>query len=369
MKSNDTKFLKAAIRFARKNQGLTGTNPSVACLIVAETIHGSTIVGRGVTAYGGRPHAEPIALEQAGEKAKGATAYVTLEPCAHHGSTPPCAQTLIDAGVSRVVTAMVDPDVRVNGKGHQMLVDEGIEVCEIDVGEISSRSIEGYLKNRDCNRPFVTLKLAMTHEGIIGLKSGERLKITGAISNSQVHLIRARHDCILVGSGTIIADDPQLTCRLSGLEGRSPERIILDSSNQLNQGFAVVQTSHEVPTMIVAPASPDLSELCKASPVEHLACEMFEGKIALPELLDDLGAKGIQSLMVEGGGAVASAFIEAELVDEIVLFVGNDAQSISNADKVVYASFNPGNLPEKFEIREEMMFGTDRCLRLRQSVV
>ena len=366
MTDQDNRFLNAAIRYARKNQGQSGTNPSVACLIVADTSHGKAIVGRGITAIGGRPHAEPVALEEAGNLAKGATAYVTLEPCAHHGKTPPCAQALIDAGISRVVTAMCDPDNRVNGKGHAMLTDAGIEVVEFAADERAARAMSGYLKIRDESRPFATLKLAMTDRGLMGSTSGERIRITGPESNAQVHLMRARHDAILVGSGTAIADNPNLTCRLDGLESRSPIRIVLDSSGVISEDLELVQTADQCPTWIAAPAGKNVDKLTGFAGVEHLACELHEGQVALPELLDDLGARGIQSLMVEGGATIAKSFLDEGLVDELAVLVGA-GDELADMKDAVYAPVTPENLPQGFVLAEEMLFGKDRFLRFTQA--
>ncbi len=367
--AQDQKFLDAALRLARKHQGQTGTNPSVACVIVAHTQHGARIVGSGITAKGGRPHAEPPALEEAGELAKGATAYVTLEPCAHHGKTPPCAQNLIDAGVARVVTAIVDPDNRVNGKGHQMLLDAGIEVTEMDGGIAAQRVMQGYLKARTSHRPFVTLKMAMTEEGIIGSNQEGNLKISSSISSTQTHLQRARHTAILVGSCTAIFDNPSLDCRLKGLETRSPIRIILDEKARLTKDANVIQSAMQIPTIIVAPISApqEWRDMLACNGVQHQACEMDNGRIALPELMDDLAARGIQSIMVEGGARVGESFILEGLVDQIIIHVGGAPQKLKNKSHAVYASFNPKKLPCDFEITQTLQFGVDTSLRLRKT--
>lgn len=357
------------MRLARRHEGLTGTNPSVACLLVSGERDGRYIVGSGITAPGGRPHAEPVALAEAGKFAAGATAYVTLEPCAHHGRTPPCAQTLIDAGVSRVVTAIVDPDTRVNGKGHAMLEGAGIEVIQIDAGTSASRVLQGYLKMRNSNQPFVTLKLAMTHEGVMGVRDKGQVRITGADASAQTHLMRARHDAILVGIGTVLADDPSLTCRLPGLETRSPVRLVLDAGAQLSADHRLVRSAGEVPTFVVSPnhAPQDWQNMLAKNGVSRLACELDGSHVALPELLDDLAAKGIQSIMVEGGAMVAASFIDQKLVDEIMLFVGRDAGLSNTPKNAVIAPFTPDNLPDGFEICEELRFGADLCLRLRKA--
>lgn len=364
----DKRFLDAALRLARKHQGLTGTNPSVACVIVAQTEHGARIVGSGVTAEGGRPHAEPPALEEAGDLAKGATAYVTLEPCAHHGKTPPCAQNLIDCGVARVVTAITDPDNRVNGKGHEMLVNAGIEVTQMDGGEAALRVMQGYLKARTSSRPFVTLKMAMTEKGLIGSTQEGNLKISSPTSSRQTHLQRARHDAILVGSGTALFDNPGLDCRLPGLGARSPIRVILDERSRLDEKTKAITTAFQTQTIIVSPvtAPQQWREMLARNSVQHQACEMDGGRIALPELLDDLAAKGIQSIMVEGGARIAESFLKDDLVDEIIIHIGANADKPDIIQHGVYAPFTPSKLPMGFEVHQTLQFGKDTSLRLRK---
>ncbi len=365
-KHQDARFLSACLRLARKHQGMTGTNPSVACIIVKDFGHGPVIVGSGVTAIGGRPHAEPPAIMEAGEAAKGATAYVTLEPCAHHGKTPPCAQTLIDAGISRIVTAITDPDERVNGKGHQMMAEAGIAITQLDGGERARRVMAGYLSARSEKRPFVMLKLAMTNDGLIGSKNRGNFRVSGAGANRQTHLCRARYDAILVGAGTAIADDPQLTCRLPGLEARSPLRVILDASSRLCANGNLINPNPEIQTIVAgrADASQEWLDMLRSNGVQHLACEVSEGKIALPELLDDLLARGIQSIMVEGGARLSKSFLDEGLVDEIIVHVGGKPDTLKPDETPVYAPFTPKSLPNGFRICQEMVFGDDVSLRL-----
>ena len=364
----DRRFLAAALRLARKHEGLTGTNPSVACVIVADTMHGKAIVGSAVTAKGGRPHAEPPALEEAGDLARGATAYVTLEPCAHHGKTPPCAQTLIDAGVARVVTAIADPDDRVNGKGHQMLIAAGVEVTPLDGGEAAERVIQGYLKARNTSIPFVTLKLAMSEGGLIGSTQCGNLKISGKASGLQTHLVRARHHAIMIGSGTALADDPWLNCRLPGLEERSPIRVVLDAKARLSADSHLVGQATKLQTIVAGDAnSPqEWREMLTRNGVRFLTCEFEDGFIALPELLEDLGALGIQSIMVEGGALLAASFLNEDLVDEIIVHVGGEPESPSEDRQGVFASFTPQSPPAGFSIEQELVFGCDRSLRMRK---
>ncbi|ASR07044.1 bifunctional diaminohydroxyphosphoribosylaminopyrimidine deaminase/5-amino-6-(5-phosphoribosylamino)uracil reductase RibD [Rhizobium leguminosarum bv. viciae] len=245
---HDERFMAAAIRLSRWHLGRTATNPSVGCLIVRDGV----IVGRAVTALGGRPHAETQALAEAGALARGATAYVTLEPCSHHGRTPPCAEALIAYGVARVVISVTDPDPRVSGRGIAMLREAGIEV---DAGalEVEGRhSLASYLTRQTKNRPYVTLKLAVSADGMIGREGAGQVAITGPEARAQVQALRAETDAILVGIGTAIADDPLLTVRVSGLESQSPIRIALDPSLALPLTSKLVATAREVPVIVVA---------------------------------------------------------------------------------------------------------------------
>lgn len=354
----------AAIRLARRHEGLTGTNPSVACVLVRDDGQGLYVVGSGVTAKGGRPHAEPIALKEAGLKARGATAYVTLEPCAHHGKTPPCAQTLIDAGVKRVVTAVVDPDERVNQLGHKMLKDVGIEV-EVDcLTEQAKIGLQAYLNRKKKNRSHTTLKLAVSADGFLGFKGEGQTLITGPIAKSQTYMLRARHQAILVGAGTVIEDNPELTCRLTGLENVSPIRIILDPKGRASIDSKIFQTARTVRTMVVAgnEMSETHQEALRHLGCDLLPCEIEAGKVALPELLEDLAAIGIMSVLVEGGAEVAQSFLTENLIDEIVLL----ESPIEIADKGVHPVKSPvtgKTIPNGFESIESLQLGDDISTR------
>ncbi len=222
--ADDERFMAEAIEISHRHLGQTGTNPSVGCLIVRDGV----VVGRAVTAIGGRPHAEPQALAEAGERAEGATAYVTLEPCSHYGKTPPCANALIAAKVARVVISVTDPDERVSGRGIAMLRDAGIRVDTGILEKEGRRSLAGYLMRQTNKRPYVTLKLAVSADGMIGRRGEGQVRITGDLARAAVQTLRAESDAILVGIGTAVVDDPELTVRTPGLEGRSPIRIVLD---------------------------------------------------------------------------------------------------------------------------------------------
>jgi diaminohydroxyphosphoribosylaminopyrimidine deaminase/5-amino-6-(5-phosphoribosylamino)uracil reductase len=331
MKNSDADWMQACLRLARRNRGRTATNPSVGTLLVKDGI----VVGSGVTAIGGRPHAERLALDEAADCAKGATAYVTLEPCAHHAATPPCAQALIDAGVTRVVAAYIDPDERVDGKGYAMLREAGIiveaGVCEAQAGE----DLAGYLTRKRQNRPHVTLKFAQSADGYIG-RAGEEVAITGPVAVSYGHRMRAEMDAIAVGHGTVEADDPSLTCRLEGLTDRSPHRFVFAS--QLDLATNLATTARVTPTTLVS-ATPPSAALAQIG-VCHMPVEFHEGVMALPEVLEDMAAQGISSLMVEGGAKLAQSFLDAGLVDVIALFRSPDALGSGIKAPVIPQTFN-----------------------------
>jgi diaminohydroxyphosphoribosylaminopyrimidine deaminase/5-amino-6-(5-phosphoribosylamino)uracil reductase len=357
----DRRFMAAAIRLARRHEGWTATNPSVACLIVKDDGNGPAIIGTGVTAIGGRPHAEPIALAEAGPAAHGATAYVTLEPCAHHGRTPPCAQTLISAGIARVVTAVVDPDERVNDKGHAMLRAAGIEVHAGVEAAAAAWDLAAYLSRKETGRPLVTLKLAVSADGLIGIRSQPQVSVTGTAARNQAHLMRARNHAILIGAGTALADDPELTCRLPGLERHSPIRVVLDPSGKLHRGLKLVRTALQVPLLVVAPPGLANRGAIVEAGGEVLPCEISDGRVALPELLEDLGSRGIMSVLVEGGAEIAKSFLAEGLVDRIALFEARTEIGAGHPHALHVASpLLPGQIPLGFRLTGQWQFGQDR---------
>lgn len=314
--------MQMALALARRGLGQVWPNPAVGCVVVQD----GRVVGRGWTQPGGRPHAETEALRRAGDGARGATAYVTLEPCAHHGKTPPCAQALIDSGVSRAVVAMRDPDPRVDGGGISMLEKAGIAVdlglCSVEAAAVNT----GFLRRIRDNRPTITLKTATTADGRIATQSGDSQWITGPDARAAGHILRATHDAILVGSGTAIHDDPSLTCRLPGMARRSPVRIVLDGRMRLPLTHRLVATAREVPTWIVIlhPRSPDQTERRDAfvsAGVDLIEVDMDDdGNPNLGQALEEIANRGITRILIEGGGRVAAAFLRGRMVDEIVWF-------------------------------------------------
>lgn len=353
----DRRFMAAAIRLSRKHLGLTSTNPSVGTLVVRDDFAGPRIVGTGVTAIGGRPHAETEALAEAGELARGATAYVTLEPCAHHGRTPPCAEALVRAGIRRVVGAASDPDDRVSGRGYAMLRAAGIEVVEGVLAREAADAMAGYLVRSMRKRPEVVLKMALSSDGMIGRRGAGQVVITGEIARRMVHLMRAEADAVVVGIGTAMEDDPELTVRLPGLAGRSPARIVLDRAARLPLSSKLVRDAARVPLMVAVAldADPGRRTALEANGARLLATEIFEDRIALPELLEDLAAQGMCSILVEGGAQTASRFVEEGLVDRIALFFG----PAPIGDGGVRAPIGRDTIPSGFRLVREAQFGDD----------
>lgn len=354
LSQTDNRLLDACLRYARRHRGQTAANPSVGTLIVHYTDDQPVMVGRGITAKGGRPHAERVALDRAREPVVGSTAYVSLEPCAHHGATPPCAQALIDAGISRVVTAWTDPDTRVDGKGHAMLRKAGLTVDISDTHGQAADDLRGYLNRKTKNRPQVILKLAVSADGKLG-RPGEEVTITGALARRYVHRMRAEYDAILVGRGTVTTDDPELTCRLPGLERRSPSRFVLDGNAQLSPESKVAETARTTPISLITTASrlpPALAE----KGVRFFASESDGSGVALPEMLEDMAASGVSSLMVEGGAKVAASFLTADLIDSIALFTG----ATQVGEDGIVSPITRLDVPDRYKPVRCLALGSDR---------
>ena len=323
----DARFMALALVLGRRGLGRTWPNPAVGAVIVKDGV----IVGRGWTQVGGRPHAEIEALRRAGEAARGATLYVTLEPCSHYGKSPPCADAIVAAGLSRVVSGLEDPNPEVAGAGHALLRAAGIAV-EVGVGaEAARRDHAGHLRRMRDGRPHVILKLAVSADGKAGAPGRKPLSITGAAARDRVHLLRAQSDAIMVGIGTAIADDPMLTCRLPGMEKYSPVRIVLDSALRLPPASRLARSAREVPAWVIAGAeAPRAAEdALRREGVIVLRVAQRDGRLDLGAVLKLMAARGVTRLMVEGGPTLAAALLAADLVDEAMLFrspkvVGSD---------------------------------------------
>jgi diaminohydroxyphosphoribosylaminopyrimidine deaminase/5-amino-6-(5-phosphoribosylamino)uracil reductase len=353
----DRRFMAAALRLSRRNAGRTGTNPSVGTLIVRDDGAGPAVVGSGITALGGRPHAETEALAEAGELARGATAYVTLEPCAHHGRTPPCANALVSAGVARVVGAASDPDPRVSGRGYAILRAAGMEVVEGVLAAEAADQMAGYMSRSLRKRPEVVLKLALSADGMIGRRGAGQVSITGEIARREVQMMRVEADAILVGIGTALEDDPALTVRLPGLESRSPARVVLDRQIRLPENSRLVAGADRVPLYVAAcaEADPRRRAALERRGVRFIGTETGDGRIALPELMEDLGALGMASVLVEGGAEVARAFLADGLVDRIVLFRG----AVEVGEGGIAAPLDERHIPAGFRQTRTMRFADD----------
>jgi diaminohydroxyphosphoribosylaminopyrimidine deaminase/5-amino-6-(5-phosphoribosylamino)uracil reductase len=355
----DRRYMAAALRLARRNAGRTATNPSVGTIIVRDDGSGPMIVGTGVTAIGGRPHAETEALAEAGDLARGATAYVTLEPCAHHGRTPPCANALVNAGIVRVVAAASDPDSRVSGKGYAILRASGLEVTERVLADEAADDLAGYLIHSLKKRPETILKMSLSADGKIGRKGAGQVAITGEVSRRIVHMMRAEADAILIGIGTVLEDNPALTVRLPGLETRSPVRIVLDSGLRLPLDAKLLADIERAPLyLVVGPdADPQKRAAFERLGVRFIGAEMHNGHIALPELLEDIAALGMTSLFVEGGAAVAKSLLEDGLVDRILLFQGD----VEIGEGGIATPVDAAHIPAGFRKLRDMRFGDDSC--------
>ncbi|PZP49319.1 MAG: bifunctional diaminohydroxyphosphoribosylaminopyrimidine deaminase/5-amino-6-(5-phosphoribosylamino)uracil reductase RibD [Agrobacterium fabrum] len=404
-RADDERFMARAIEVSLRHQGQTLTNPSVGCVLVKD----GQIIAEAVTAIGGRPHAERQALELAGEAARGATAYVTLEPCSHWGKTPPCANALVEYGVARVVVAVDDPDERVSGRGYQILRDAGIAVEAGLLRDEGKRALVGYLTRQMKKRPHVILKLAISADSMIGREGEGQIAITGPESRRAVHELRARCDCILVGIRTAIADDPELTVRIDGLEGRSPVRIVLDRHFELPLMSKLVKTAREVPVIVAAippsalpgispsrgeidgaplhPASTGGEDEPKALferaasplPISPLEGEMpgrAEGgnldlrrqlltdagvqileASTLENLLHILAESGMSELLVEGGAHAAKSFLEADLVDRIMLF----ESPVVIGEGGIETPLKRADITGDYALVSETAYGPDRC--------
>lgn len=306
-----------ALSLGRRGQGNTWPNPGVGCVVV----HSGRIVGRGWTAPGGRPHAETRALAQAGAAARGADVFVTLEPCAHHGQTPPCAQALIDASVRRVLVAVTDSDPRVSGRGIAMLREAGITV-ETGLGASEARrDLSGFFSRVEIGRPSLTLKLAQTFDGRIATASGESQWITGTEARRTVHALRARHDAVMVGAGTARADDPTLTVRDLGV-ARQPARIVLSRRLDIPLTGKLAQTARGVPLILChgADAAAERIAAWEGLGATLLICRSEGRQLDLADVMSQLGSHGLTRVFCEGGSALAASLLQADLVDDLVGF-------------------------------------------------
>lgn len=347
--ASDVRWMRAAIALGRRGLGRVWPNPAVGCVIVKDGL----VLGRGWTQPGGRPHAETMALTQAGPAARGATAYVSLEPCAHHGKTPPCVDALAAAGVARVVSPMEDPDPRVAGKGFAALRVSGIEVDTGLLAEEAEAANEGFLMRQRTGRPFVTLKLAATLDGRIATASGESRWITGPAARTRVHLMRAQADAIMVGAGTARADDPTLDVRLEGLEDRHPVRVVFDRDLALSSDCRLA-------TVGAAPVWRVCDNAAHGALWgEALAVPYGDDGADLPAAFAALGSRGVTRVFCEGGGGLAASLLRADLVDELVWMSAGGAIGAEGAASV--GAMSLANLADmrRFELVHGEALGPD----------
>lgn len=351
--------MRAALTLAARGLGQVAPNPAVGCLVVKD----GRVVGRGWTQAGGRPHAETEALRQAGAAAAGATVYVSLEPCAHHGRTAPCAEALIEAGVGRVVAALEDPDPRVSGRGIALLREAGIAV-EVGVARMQAERLNaGFLKRVIKGQPLVVLKLATSLDGRIATRGGDSQWITGNLARRRAHLLRSRADAIMVGSGTAVADNPRLDVRLPGLEGRRPLRVVVDGRLRLPLTHDLVARAAALPTLLVTHEGNPAARLqaYQDSGVEVVQVAMdADGHVSLDAALSLLGARGITRLLVEGGGHLAASLLRGGQVDRLAWF---QAPLVIGGDGVAaVSSFGVDRLDEAPRFAEAAMaqLGRDR---------
>jgi diaminohydroxyphosphoribosylaminopyrimidine deaminase/5-amino-6-(5-phosphoribosylamino)uracil reductase len=314
----DSRFMQLALSLGRRGLGNTWPNPAVGAMVVKDGV----ILGRGWTQPGGRPHAETLALKRAGKAARGATLYVTLEPCSHHGKTPPCADAVIRAGIARVVSAMDDPNPEVAGQGHARLRERGIAVDVGVGGDEARRAHAAHIRRMREGRPHVLLKLAVSADGKAGAAGRQPVALTEQPARERMFLMRAMNDAILIGLGTALADNPALTCRLPGMFDRSPVRVLLDAGLRVPLSTTLVATTRDTPTWIFGgdTASAMAEQVLRAKGCEVFRVAAKDGRLDLGQVLKILAERGITRLMVEGGPTVAASFLEADLVDEAALF-------------------------------------------------
>ncbi len=356
MSETDKRYMALALSLGQRGQGACWPNPSVGCVIVRD----GRIVGRGWTQPGGRPHAETEALKQAGDAARGATAYVSLEPCAHHGKTPPCAQALIDADVARVVSAIEDSDPRVAGQGLAMLREAGIKVTTGVLDEQAAKAHAGFFLKTEQGRPFVTLKLASSFDGRIATSSGHSQWITGPEARRLVHAMRAQHDAVLIGAGTARADDPSLTVRDLGIASQ-PVRVVVSRHLDLPLMGQLARTASDVPVWIChgPHPDPDRANAWQGMGARLIPCALQEHHIDPADLLQQLGHAGLTRIFCEGGSALAASLLAADLVDELVGFSAGLTIGAEGLSAIGALGLDKLNEAPRFDLIETRAVGGD----------
>ncbi|MEM8571612.1 MAG: bifunctional diaminohydroxyphosphoribosylaminopyrimidine deaminase/5-amino-6-(5-phosphoribosylamino)uracil reductase RibD [Pseudomonadota bacterium] len=354
----DAGWMNAALGLAQRSLGRVWPNPAVGCIIVRD----GRVVGRGHTAKGGRPHAETLALENAGEAARGATAYVTLEPCAHTGQTPPCAENLIEAGIQRAVIAIEDPDPRVNGRGLARLREGGIEV---DVGCLAREAValnRGFLTRITSGRPALTLKLAASLDGRIATSSGESRWITGPRARAEVHLMRAQSDAVLVGAGTVRSDNPRLDVRDLGIKDANPIRVVVTGGLNLARDSHLGDTATDTPLWLCHHAEAETRRIQAWSEKGAKLIEIpfqADGQLDLSAMFQRLGDNGLTRVFCEGGGRLSAALLAADMVDEIVLYSAGMTLGDDGTASVGHVGVEALQMAPRFRLLDVARVGPD----------
>ena len=344
----DRHFMEQALRLAVRGHGATEANPAVGCVIVSAE---GTVVGTGWTQCGGRPHAETEALKEAGSAAQGGTAYVTLEPCAHTGKTAPCADALVAAGLKSVFFALRDPDPRVAGRGGEILRAAGIRVHEGLLQDKAHQINAGFLSRVSGGRPHVTLKLAVSKNGFMRPPEGEPPWITGALSRNIGHMLRATHDAIVTGRGTLKTDDPGLDCRLPGLADRSPLPVVMSRSGYLPSTSKLAQRATTQPVLLACEQPGDAqhhAELCRFDDLQP------------HKFLENLAARGLNRVLLECGPQLAAAFVAARCVDDIALFEAPHEVAMTGESDISHMGLQSEALARDFDCVERKVFDPDR---------
>lgn len=352
LQSDDERYMRRALELARIAEGRTAPNPAVGAVIVQDKV----IVGEGFHPAAGEPHAEIFALRQAGTAAKGGTLYVTLEPCCHRGRTGPCATAVIAAGITRVVAGCRDPNPKVAGGGFQQLQGAGIEVVSGILEGECRQLIAPFAKHIRTGLPYVTLKAGMTIDGAVATAGGESQWITGAQSRAAVHHLRDIHDAIMVGIGTVLADNPRLTTRLPQGEGKNPLRVVVDSTLRTPASAALLAETGSTLILTSAAASVADAERLRSERVEILRVAGIPGAIDLVDALRQLGARGIQSILLEGGGRLHHGALHAGIVDRLCVFVA--PLLLGGSGLPVFSGPGVTDLKDAFRLRQ---LHVERC--------
>jgi len=360
LKAADLRFMQLALVLGRRGLGRTWPNPAVGAVVVKDGV----IVGRGWTQPGGRPHAEVEALARAGETARGATLYVTLEPCSHLGKSPPCTDAVISAGIARVVSAIEDPNPEIAGQGHAKLRAAGIRV-DIGLGALeAARDHAGHFRRIRDHRPHIILKLAVSSDDKIAGAGHRPVAITGEVAKARTHLLRAECDGILVGIGTVLADDPLLTCRLPGMEARSPVRLVLDRSLRTPQASKLVHSARNTALWIVTSnfAEAPAAAMLGAAGAQIIRVASKPAGLDLADALRAISERGITRLLVEGGARVAASFVEAGLVDEFWLLRGREPIGTEGVAALNALPLGALTQSPEFRVRASEALGNDTLI-------